>query len=501
MTETNLIDELLAEQQSLTAVERFSQKHANSPGHLQARYYKDLIPLSKPLEGEQYAFAVDLDKCTGCKACVSACHSLNGLDEEEVWRDIGLLRTADEGSSYQQTVTTACHHCLDPACADGCPVLAYEKDQETGIVRHLDDQCIGCQYCVLKCPYEVPKYNKKRGIVRKCDMCHQRLAVGEAPACVQACPSGAIAIQIVGQETLRAQIQPGDRLLPGAFDSSYTRPTTNYASSRTFRGRPADEHKLRVEHAHWPLVFMLVFTQAAVGLLLVNGLWLGQAAANVVAFVLLNIGLGLSVLHLGQPLKAWRAFLGWRKSWMSREIMAFSAFAGVAAALTASGYVTLLPVPDVVKELVPHVVPFLLGATIVSGLAAVFTSCMIYVDTRRAFWSMPTTSLKFYGTAIGLGLAAAGFWNSSFALAGAGTLIVMFLAELFLLKSPAVSKPRAILFGPLQKLQITRALLLVAALCTWQFPVAAFVALLLAQIIERGCFFMASAAPKMAGGI
>ena len=51
-------------------------------------------------------------------------------------------------------------------------MLAYEKDAETGIVRHLDDQCIGCQYCVLKCPYDVPKYSKKRGIVRKCDMCY-----------------------------------------------------------------------------------------------------------------------------------------------------------------------------------------------------------------------------------------------------------------------------------------------------------------------------------------
>ena len=73
---------------------------------------------------------------------------------------------------YQQTVTTACHHCVEPACLEGCPVLAYEKDAETGIVRHLDDQCIGCQYCVLKCPYDVPKYSAKRGIVRKCDMCY-----------------------------------------------------------------------------------------------------------------------------------------------------------------------------------------------------------------------------------------------------------------------------------------------------------------------------------------
>ena len=55
-------------------------------------------------------------------------------------------------------------------------MLAYEKDPVTGIVRHLDDQCIGCSYCILKCPYDVPKYSRARGIVRKCDMCHSRLA-------------------------------------------------------------------------------------------------------------------------------------------------------------------------------------------------------------------------------------------------------------------------------------------------------------------------------------
>ena len=68
----------------------------------------------------------------------------------------------------------------------GCPVGAYEKDALTGIVRHLDDQCIGCRYCMLTCPYEVPQYSVRKGIVRKCDMCADRLAESEAPACVQA---------------------------------------------------------------------------------------------------------------------------------------------------------------------------------------------------------------------------------------------------------------------------------------------------------------------------
>jgi Fe-S-cluster-containing dehydrogenase component len=192
-----LIDSLLDEQRRLTAVERFAQRHERHELPAQEKFYRDLIPLNAPRPGEQYAFAVNLDTCTGCKACVSACHSMNGLDDDEVWRGVGLLLGGTRREPWQQTVTTACHHCEDPACANGCPVLAYEKDEATGIVRHLDDQCIGCQYCVLKCPYDVPKYSEKRGIVRKCDMCQGRLAAGEAPACVQACPNEAIRIEVV----------------------------------------------------------------------------------------------------------------------------------------------------------------------------------------------------------------------------------------------------------------------------------------------------------------
>ena len=81
----------LPSRQRLTPVERFAKRHDRADFPAQARYYRDLIPSSKPGRGQQYAFAVDLDVCTGCKACVSACHSLNGLEEDETWRDVGLI--------------------------------------------------------------------------------------------------------------------------------------------------------------------------------------------------------------------------------------------------------------------------------------------------------------------------------------------------------------------------------------------------------------------------
>src|SRR5690606_7158431 len=196
-----------------------------------------------------------------------ACHSLNGLDDDEAWRDVGMIHGGNSTPGWQQTITTACHHCEDPGCMNGCPVGAYEKDKDTGIVRHLDDQCIGCSYCILKCPFDVPKYSKKRGIVRKCDMCHQRLADGEAPACVQACPTEAIRIVKVASSKKQVARETAS-FLPGAPDPAITLPTTRYVGREVPASAvAADRESLVPEHAHWPLVLMLMLTQAGVGLL------------------------------------------------------------------------------------------------------------------------------------------------------------------------------------------------------------------------------------------
>ncbi len=375
-----LIDELLAEQQRLTTVERFAQRHERGDLPAQARYYRDLMPTTKPGMGEQYAFAVELDACTGCKACVSACHSLNGLDEEETWRNIGLL-VGGEGTAYQQTITTACHHCVQPGCLEGCPVAAYEKDADTGCVRHLDDQCIGCQYCVLKCPYDVPKYSERLGIVRKCDLCIDRLAVGEAPACVQACPHGAIRIELVNKAEIARAATPGSRMVPGAFDSSYTKPTTRYRSANGLPAdvQPADAQHRRREPAHWPLIAMLVLTQLGVGAL-TAALFSDDENLRWTGWTLLHAGLGASVFHLGRPLGAWRFFLGLQTSWMSREILAFGVLSGLSTAAL------FLPVPWVL--------------VVLTGWMAVFTSAMIYIDTRRPAWSAEQTGRRFFGTTL-----------------------------------------------------------------------------------------------------
>ncbi len=400
-----LIDELLEEQGRLTAVERFAQRHEADTIPAQAEYYRDLIPLTKPQPGQQYAFEVDLDKCSGCKACVSACHSLNGLDDGETWRETGLLFSDDWREPFQQTVTTACHHCADPGCLNGCPVLAYDKDPVTGIVRHLDDQCIGCQYCVMKCPYDVPKYSARRGIVRKCDMCSSRLAVGEAPACAQACPSEAIRITIVDQSIILASAGNGQMLLT-APDSNYTLPATCYLSSRKLPAnlRAGDHARVTPSCPHLPLVFMLVLSQLSVGtsvatVFIKPALWLAPVAA--ISGVL---GFAIAPLHLGRPLKAWRAFLGWRKSWFSREVIVFGGYLPLATIAASMLWLAGVHQPTILGRWVILLSPLKI-AVVVVGLAGVGCSAMIYADTHREFWSKTQCFGKFFGTALLLGLA------------------------------------------------------------------------------------------------
>jgi Fe-S-cluster-containing dehydrogenase component len=342
----SFLDRVLREQQSLSAVETFARAHDDVAKFDRATLYRALLPAAAPGPGQQYAFEVDLDRCSGCKACVTACHTMNGLDEQETWRDVGLLVGGSRTAPVMQHVTAACHHCLDPACLSACPVNAYEKNPITGIVKHLDDQCFGCQYCTLACPYDVPKYHPGKGIVRKCDMCSSRLAVGEAPACVQACPHQAIAIRVVDTRQVIDDAEAAV-FLPAAPDPQITYPTTTYKSRRAFPRNllPADYFRVHASHAHWPLVVMLVLTQLSVGAftvgmildsLLVDGSansWRSLHATSSLAFGLL--ALSASLLHLGRPWLAFRAVLGLRHSWLSREILAFGLFAKLAMAYAA----------------------------------------------------------------------------------------------------------------------------------------------------------------------
>ena len=399
--EDSPIDQYLASAASGTAVARFARAHDVELVPHQARYYRDLIPLARPEPGQQYAFAVDLDACTGCKSCVAACHSLNGLDDGESWRTVTLLSGGTHAEPFQRTVSAACHHCVDPACMNGCPVDAYEKDPVTGIVSHLDDQCIGCSYCTLTCPYEVPVFNKVRGIVRKCDMCKGRLAAGEAPACVQACPNGAIAISVVDTaETLARAAETGNVVVPGAPPSAITAPTTRYRTARVDMLATADaiSQSNRPARGHPPLAVMLVLTQLAVGAFVTDlALRPGRSLDAIVAVAAAVLALGASVLHLGRPRYCYRAVIGLRHSWLSREVVAFGGFTGLAASYA---LVSLTGAPSGSARVALGV------AAAAMGIAGVMCSVLVYTTTHRSSWRPFSVSAKFGLTAAMCGLAA-----------------------------------------------------------------------------------------------
>jgi formate dehydrogenase iron-sulfur subunit len=562
------LDRYLREQQTLTAVERFSQRHDADLVPAQSRYYRDLVPLSRPGAGQQYGFEVDLDSCSGCKACVTACHRLNGLDDGEAFRSVGSLvgtmaaPAADPpadapaldlaaltvGSSvepWQQTVTSACHHCVDPACLKGCPTDAYEKDPVTGIVSHLDDQCFGCGYCTLMCPYEVPVYNAARGIVRKCDLCADRLAEGEAPACVQACPTSAIAVTIVDTADAVAAAAGGTALVPAAPASALTVPTTRYRSARPLPAGalPADHFSVVPGHAHPPLTIMLVLTQMAIGGFVADlGLRhlsrpdLAELVRPVDAFAALGVGLlalAASVFHLGRPQYAWRAVIGLRHSWMSRECVAFAAFAGLAT-LYAAGLGAGAPRP---------VVDVLGSAVAVTGAAGIACSAMIYVVTGKRWWRWRETFPKFVLTAVTAGSAlilavaalAAGLTGAGgVALASAAPLLPVVVAGTVIKVAGELALFRHLRDGELTELRRTALLLhrdlhgwlvvrvaaaagggVVLPLVLWAawtpshpsvpasivLSLAMLVLVLTGELAERWTFFTAVSSPRMPGGL
>lgn len=524
------IDRYLAEQQDSTAVERFARRHEADLLEPDARWYADRLPTSTPGVGEQYAFRVDLDLCTGCKSCVAACHSLNGLDESESWRSVGLLIGGSSNVPRQQTVPSGCHHCVDPACLSGCPTNAYEKDPFTGIVKHLDDQCFGCGYCELTCPYEVPKMNHRLGIVRKCDLCADRLADGEAPACVQACPTSAITVAVVETEQVVAATRTG-ALVPGAPASATTAPTTQYVSSRPLGSelRAADHHALQPAHSHPPLAVMLVLNQTSVGALVAYLLagWLTTeslgAGGAVAAAAVGVLAVAASFTHLGRPLMAWRAFLGVRTSWMSREIVAFAAYTPLAVAFAG------LQVTDVGP---PGLHTAVGAGAAAAGVMGVVCSVFIYLVTRRTWWAARFTFPKFLGTSATIG----GLFGAVIAPESAGIVIGGSLVALVAASSALGSEASVLRHGAdVIDHDIGRtAHLLTAQLRSatrWRFvlgvaggvigPVAliaislggdnagnavatvaalAVVAVIVGHLIERLQFFVASAPPRMPGG-
>jgi len=150
----------------------------------------------------------DATKCIGCKSCSVACKEANGLTadgtefggglydaptslNERTKSVIQLVR--DEGQSAY--VKKQCIHCVDPGCVTSCMLGAMSKDKVTGVVSWNGDTCIGCRYCQQACPFNVAKFEWSKALtpkIVKCELCKDRLAKGQQPACAEVCPRGAV---------------------------------------------------------------------------------------------------------------------------------------------------------------------------------------------------------------------------------------------------------------------------------------------------------------------
>ncbi len=137
------------------------------------------------------AVLVDITKCIGCRACESTCKQVHNFSDRV---DTELNATAFTVVQEREGkfVRRMCMHCEEPACASACPVGAIQKSAQ-GAVRYDGSKCIGCRYCMIACPFGVPKYqwDKLAPYVTKCDMCAERVLSGKPTACAEVCPTGA----------------------------------------------------------------------------------------------------------------------------------------------------------------------------------------------------------------------------------------------------------------------------------------------------------------------
>jgi len=160
-------------------------------------------PPDEEKQVEFFGVLYDSTRCAGCQSCEFACAEANGLPEPQDAPEPGIIRSTDETrrtvinvyetSKGQVYVKRQCMHCNQPACASACLTNAMHKTEE-GPVTWRGNKCMGCRYCMVSCPFDMPKfeYHSPNPEIVKCTMCFDRLKEGQLPACVENCPNEAL---------------------------------------------------------------------------------------------------------------------------------------------------------------------------------------------------------------------------------------------------------------------------------------------------------------------
>lgn len=228
------------------------------------------------------AILYDATLCINCKQCELACAERNNLPYDD------KIQAEQKQSAHKLTVVLErdghfmrrlCMNCLDPSCASVCPVGAFQKSP-LGPVTYDENKCMGCRYCMLACPFGVPKYewNSVLPRVRKCDMCADRIAEGRPTACTEVCPTGAT--KVGERDELIAEARQRLRDNPSQYvNHIYGLEEVGGTSVLMLSGVPFESFGFRTDLLHEPLplltyrVLSRIPDLVAVGSLLLGGIW------------------------------------------------------------------------------------------------------------------------------------------------------------------------------------------------------------------------------------
>lgn len=268
-------------------------------------------------------------------ACVVGCSIENNTPAGLNWRQVHSMNPIRHPEIPLFHWSLACNHCDDAPCMKNCPAKAYSKDSENGLILHHPEACIGCKYCTWACPFDAPKYNPETRIVEKCTFCATRLDNQRLPACVEACPVGAL--------TSTDHHQDEHSILTPGFPDTGVEPAIRFVELRK-ESAPAivnldQVHTSEEQALKWikkPKTKIDLRKEWVLLLFTLMVPWLAAwLAATVAGYVMISpwafgagslLTLAASTLHLGKKAKAWRAILHVKNSWLSREILSTALF-------------------------------------------------------------------------------------------------------------------------------------------------------------------------------
>jgi len=402
---------------------------------------------TNPNRTRQHGFHFTADNCIGCHACEAACSEKNDLPPHLAFRSVGYVEGGSFPDYHRMNISMACNHCDDPVCLKGCPTRAYTKHPEYGAVIQDPNICFGCGYCTWVCPYNAPQLDPVAGQVEKCNMCVDRLEVGLKPACVSACLGNALDFGVIeDMPNNREQISTE---IPGFPDTSITHPNIRFQQTKTLPREVTRTDSMPVKYKmdndlgvykpqvdqkagkkrSWnigllnsrenPLVLFTLGSQAAVGALVllvlgttfgIDGLLTAGTAPihNWLLFALLGlqaVGLFMSTVHLGKPIRFYRGFNNLRHSPVSREGLGIAVFM---AGLGGSWFFSVLYGWRDDWEFL-YRLSWLAGMVAgVAGLTGLYYMGRCYRIPARPFWNHWQVFTSFFGTALYLGAIVIG---------------------------------------------------------------------------------------------